>query len=195
MSTNLATEQAMELMRSTQLMLQQSNQQMSNQQTQCTDQDKVMSNLEKPELAPKKGEPGPSQGTTSGEPGPSQGTTSGEYDLCVAMASMMSTNLSVMGAQAGYMEAMQSQIVALNEQLTVLGNKADHCTGLSGIETLERTTSINEKMSVVNAQLNNMTTSASQDGSYVSSMAAENNLNAGVAQSMLQYSFVRQVAV
>lgn len=181
MSTNLATEQAMELMRSTQLMLQQSNQQMSNQETQCTDQDKVMSNIEKPELAPKKG----------GGSHP-QGSPSGEYALCAAMAGMMDTNLSVMGAQAKNMAAMQSQIVALNEQLTALGDAASHCTGLSGLDTLELTTSINEKMSVVNAQLNNMTTSAGQDGSYVSSMAAENNLNAGIAQSMLQYSFVRQ---
>lgn len=181
MSTNLATEQAMELMRSTQLMLQQSSQQMSNQQTQCTDQDKVMSNIDKPELTP-----------NNGEKGHAPGATSGEYALCAAMAGLMDTNLSVMGAQAKNMAAMQSQIVALNEQLTELGDAASHCTGLSGVDTLEQTTSINEKMSVVNAQLNNMTTSAGQDGSYVNTMGAENNQNAGIAQSMLQYSFVRQ---
>jgi len=178
---SLATEQALALMRSTELMLQQSSQQMSNQQTQCTDRDKVISNIEKPETPVKKGEKGSSSSPVSGE-----------YAFLVAMSGMMETNLSVMGAQAKNMAALQPEILALNAQLSKLGDAASNCTGLSGEETLEQTTSINMQMSVVNAQLNNMTTSAGEDGSEVSTMASENNQNAGLAQSMLQNYFVRQ---
>jgi hypothetical protein len=182
MSTqSLSMTQAAEQMRNTQLMLQQAGQEMSNQQTQCTAHNEVLGNLDNSEPTAKKGEKGAAQGPVSGE-----------YAFLEAMAGMMETNLSVMGAQSKNMAAMEPQILALNTQLNQLSGDALACEGLSGIASLAQSTALNMNMSIVNAQLSNTTTSGSEDGSNISTMAAENNQNAGLAQSMLQYSFVRQ---
>ena len=184
MSTNMAAlsaEQTIQQFKALQLAEQQATQQQTSQQTLSTDQGKVLTNIDKDEPLVKKGD---GQG--------SQKPVSGEYAFLAAMAGMMDTNLDVMGSQAKNAAALEPQIYVLNEQLSALQAESGNTTG-SAADALVQATAVNMQLSIVNAQLNNDTTSMNQNGSMVSTISAENNQDAGLAQSMLQYAFVQQV--